>query len=197
MRLFFLPVLAPQSDKRDFFPPSFCFALRDRYIAGMGKTGLFHTGTISMKLARIHQGGIMDFYSADLCTELALPFAETGIAAGFPSPADDFMELSLDLNRALVQHPAATFYARVKGTSMTDAGIEDGDLLVIDKSLDPKDGDIAVCFLDGEFTVKRIACRAEGLFLVPANDEFRPIRITEENDFLVWGVVTYIIHKAR
>jgi DNA polymerase V len=139
----------------------------------------------------------MDFYSADLSTELPLPFAETGVAAGFPSPADDFMELSLDLNRALVQHPAATFYARVKGTSMTDAGIEDGDILVIDKSLDPKDGDIAICFLDGEFTVKRIACRKNGLFLIPANDEFRPIRITEENDFLVWGVVTYIIHKSR
>jgi DNA polymerase V len=152
---------------------------------------------IPMKLCRVHKGGVMDFYSADLSTELPLPFAETGVAAGFPSPADDFMELSLDLNKSLVQHPAATFYARVKGTSMTDAGIEDGDILVIDKSLDPKDGDIAVCFLDGEFTVKRIACREEALFLVPANDEFRPIRITEENDFLVWGVVTYIIHKAR
>ncbi|NTW82363.1 MAG: translesion error-prone DNA polymerase V autoproteolytic subunit [Chlorobiaceae bacterium] len=150
-----------------------------------------------MKLCRVHKGGVMDFYSADLSTELSMPFAETGVAAGFPSPADDFMELSLDLNKALIQHPAATFYARVKGTSMTDAGIENGDILVIDKSLDPKDGDIAVCFLDGEFTVKRIACREEGLFLVPANNEFRPIRITDENDFLVWGVVTYIIHKAR
>lgn len=95
------------------------------------------------------------------------------------------------------EHPAATFYARVKGSSMIDAGIGDGDILVIDKSLDPKDGDIAICFLDGEFTVKRMLCRDGGLLLMPANPEFQPIRITEENDFLVWGVVTYIIHKAR
>jgi DNA polymerase V len=126
-----------------------------------------------------------------------LPFAENGVSAGFPSPADDVMELGLDLNKALIPHPAATFYARVKGSSMIDAGIGDGDILVIDKSLEPKDGDIAICFVDGEFTVKRIACRDGGLLLLPANDKFQPIRITEENDFLVWGIVTYIIHKAR
>ncbi|EAT59380.1 LexA family protein [Chlorobium ferrooxidans] len=150
-----------------------------------------------MKLTRIYQSRVIDFYSPDLSTELRLPFAETGVSAGFPSPADDYMELSLDLNKALVRHPAATFYARVKGSSMIDAGILEGDILVIDKSLDPKDGDIAICFLDGEFTVKRIMQHADGLLLMPANEEFTPIRITEENDFLVWGVVTYIIHKAR
>jgi len=150
-----------------------------------------------MKLIRIHQGGVIDFYSADLSTALQLPYAETGISAGFPSPADDFIELGLDLNKALIPHPAATFYARVKGSSMIDAGIGEGDILVIDKSLDPKDGDVAICFLDGEFTVKRMVCRDGGLLLMPANEEFRPIPITEENDFLVWGVVTYIIHKAR
>jgi len=107
------------------------------------------------------------------------------------------MELGLDLNKALIPHPAATFYARVKGSSMIDAGISEGDILVIDKSLDPKDGDIAICFIDGEFTVKRISCQDTGLLLMPANEKFQPIRITEENDFLVWGIVTYIIHKAR
>ena len=150
-----------------------------------------------MKLRRIHKGGVIDFYSADLSTELSLPFAETGVSAGFPSPADEVMELGLDLNKALVAHPAATFYARVKGSSMIDAGIGEGDILVIDKSLDPKDGDIAICFLDGEFTVKRMVVREGGLWLMPANEEFRPIPITAENDFLVWGVVTYIIHQAR
>ena len=150
-----------------------------------------------MKLTRIHKGDIVDFYSADIVTELLLPFAENGVSAGFPSPADDVMELGLDLNKALIPHPAATFYAKVKGSSMIDAGIGEGDILVIDKSLDPKDGDIAICFIDGEFTVKRIACREGGLLLMPANEKFQPIRITEENDFLVWGIVTYIIHKAR
>jgi DNA polymerase V len=139
----------------------------------------------------------MDFYAADLTTGLELPLASTFISAGFPSPAEDHLELKLDLNRELVRHPNATFYGRVKGSSMVDAGIGEGDILVIDKSLEPKDGDIAVCFLDGEFTVKRIANREEGLYLMPANDEFRPIRITEESEFQVWGIVTYVIHKAR
>ncbi|MEI7824289.1 MAG: translesion error-prone DNA polymerase V autoproteolytic subunit, partial [Chlorobiaceae bacterium] len=92
-------------------------------------------------------------------------------------------------------HPAATFYARVKGDSMVDAGIHDGDLLVIDKALEPKEGAIAVCYLDGEFTVKRLSVREEGVYLMPANAEFKPIRITEDNDFLVWGIVAYVIHK--
>jgi len=150
-----------------------------------------------MKLLRIHSGPILDFYTADYSTELELPLADTGISAGFPSPAEEYEEVSLDLNKALIKHPAATFYARVKGTSMTDAGILDGDLLVIDKSLDPKSGDIAVCFLDGEFTVKRIEQLDDGLFLMPANEKYKPIRISEESDFQVWGIVTFVIHKAR
>ena len=150
-----------------------------------------------MKLLRIHQGPLLDFYTADYSTELALPLADTGISAGFPSPAEDYEEVTLDLNKALIKHPAATFYARVKGTSMMDAGILDGDLLVIDKSLDPKSGDIAVCFLDGEFTVKRIEQIDDGLYLMPANERYLPIRITEESDFQVWGIVTFVIHKTR
>ncbi|NTV92213.1 MAG: translesion error-prone DNA polymerase V autoproteolytic subunit [Chlorobiaceae bacterium] len=150
-----------------------------------------------MKLTRIYRTAILDFYSPDVSCELLLPYAETGVAAGFPSPADDAMELGLDLNKALIRHPEATFYARVKGSSMVEANLREGDILVIDKSLRPKNGDIAICFLDGEFTVKRISQDKSGLSLMPANDAFQPIRITEENDFLVWGIVTYIIHKAR
>lgn len=150
-----------------------------------------------MKLSRIHAGPVLDFYTADLSTALERPLAASGISAGFPSPAEEYEEVSLDLNRALIRHPAATFYARAKGTSMTDAGILDGDLLVIDKSLDPKDGDIAVCFLNGEFTVKRISLVDGDLLLLPANERFKPIRITEESEFQIWGIVTYVIHKAR
>lgn len=150
-----------------------------------------------MKLVRIHTGPILDFYTADLTTELELPVANTGISAGFPSPAEEYEEVRLDLNKALIKHPAATFYARVKGTSMTDAGILDGDLLVIDKSLDPKSGDIAVCFLDSEFTVKRIEQLDDALYLMPANEKYQPIKISEESDFRVWGIVTFVIHKTR
>ncbi len=148
-----------------------------------------------MRLSKIHAGPVLDFFTPDFTMQLELPLAGTAIAAGFPSPAEEYLDLALDLNKELIKHPAATFYARVKGGSMVDAGIQDGDLLVIDKALEPREGAIAVCYLDGEFTVKRLAVREEGVYLMPANDEFRPIRITEENDFLVWGIVAYVIHK--
>ncbi len=148
-----------------------------------------------MRLSKIHAGPVLDFFTPDFSTLLELPLASTAIAAGFPSPAEEYLDLVLDLNKELVKHPAATFYARVKGGSMVDASIQDGDLLVIDKALEPKEGSIAVCFLDGEFTVKRLAVQEDGLYLMPANAEFKPIRITEENEFLVWGIVAYVIHK--
>ena len=126
---------------------------------------------------------------------LHLPMAGAGISAGFPSPAEEYMEAGIDLNLELIRNPDATFFGRVKGYSMKDAGISDGDVLVIDKSLEPRNGSIAVCFLDGEFTVKRILKENDAVFLLPANHDFKPIRITEENDFLVWGIVTYVIKK--
>ena len=150
-----------------------------------------------MKLSRIHTGPVLDFFTPDFTTELKLPLAGSPVSAGFPSPAEDYIEMALDLNKELIKHPAATFYARVKGSSMIDAGIADGDLLIIDKALEPKDGDIAVCFIDGEFTLKRLALKEDGIYLMPANAEFKPIRITEENDFLVWGMLAYIVHKPR
>ena len=150
-----------------------------------------------MRLTKIHAGPVLDFFTPDFTTQLELPLAGTAIAAGFPSPAEEYLDLALDLNKELIRHPAATFYARVKGDSMVDAGIQDGDLLVIDKALEPKEGSVAVCYLDGEFTVKRLAVQEEGVYLMPANEEFKPIRITEENDFLVWGIVAYVIHKPR
>jgi len=134
---------------------------------------------------------------AETNTELALPMADGGIKAGFPSPAQDFMDLAIDLNRELVRHPASTFYGRVKGDSMIDAGINDGDILIIDKSLDPKDGDMAVCYVDGEFTIKYIKIEKKVIWLVPANKEYQPIKVTEDNDFLIWGIVTYSIKKQQ
>lgn len=128
---------------------------------------------------------------------LDIPIVENGISAGFPSPADDFLDTRIDLNEELIQNKAATFYGRVKGNSMIDAGIEDGDLLVIDKSLEPGDQKIAVCFIDGEFTVKRIQIEQECIWLVAENKAYSPIKITAENDFVIWGIVTYIIKSAQ
>ena len=165
------------------------------------------------------------------------------VHAGFPSPAQDYMNSFIDLNKELVRHPAATFFARVVGDSMVDAGVEEGDVLVVDKSLEPQEGDMAVCFIDGEFALKYISFRdpagvaIEGspdgsqrlasypgkwspsgdlrrpakakkpgvsydilehkkMWLLPANEKYPPIEVTESNDFTVWGVVTYVIKKV-
>lgn len=136
-------------------------------------------------------------YSADLSSELTLPYADQGVKAGFPSPAQDYMTDSIDLNRELIRHPATTFYARASGDSMKDCGIDDGDLLVIDKALEPQDGDIVVAYIDGEFTLKtvRFDDNEKCIWLIPANKEYSPIKITEENNFLIWGVLTYSIKK--
>lgn len=148
-----------------------------------------------MKLHQLKKSRHIDFFTADTSTELALPLAGTGISAGFPSPADDYMEMSIDLNRELIHNPTATFYGRVKGTSMRNVGIEDGDVLVIDRSLELRNGSIAICFLDGDFTVKRVKLEKGEAFLIPENPEYQPIRITAENEFVVWGIVTYVIKK--
>lgn len=124
----------------------------------------------------------------------SIPLVE-GIHAGFPSPAEDFAEPTLDLNRYVIKNPASTFYARIKGDSMVGANIQDGDIVVIDKSLEPTDGSIAVCFIDGEFTLKRIRIEKGKVWLQPANPDFPAIEVTEENHFVVWGIVTYVIKK--
>lgn len=138
----------------------------------------------------------LGFYRPDLESEMELQYIDDGIAAGFPSPANDYIDLSLDLNKALVRNPSSTFYAKVKGHSMKDEGINDGDMLIIDKSLEPSNGDTAVCFIDGEFTVKKIRVDNNRVWLIPANPEFKPIEVSSDNDFLVWGIVVYVIKKV-
>lgn len=146
-----------------------------------------------MKIPKVHRSGLIDFYSPFALEEMYLPLAEGGISAGFPSPAADFSEKGIDLNKALIKNPSSTFYGRVNGDSMKDLGIEDGDLLVIDKSLEPQDGKIAVCFIDGEFTLKTIKREKNHCLLMPANEKYKPIKVTEKNDFLVWGIVIHVI----
>lgn len=145
---------------------------------------------------RIHKGKDLDFYSVSDTTEFEIPYFEARVSAGFPSPADDYTELKLDLNKALVSNPTSTFYVKVKGTSMINAGIDEGDMLVVDRSVNAKNNAIAVCVINGEFTVKRLTKNGKDLYLVPENNQFKPIKITEEMDFQVWGIVTFVIHKV-
>lgn len=139
----------------------------------------------------------LSIHNIDISSSLPLQFADEGIKAGFPSPAQDYLEQAIDLNKELIRHPASTFYGRVVGNSMRDEGIEDGDILVIDKSLELIDDDLAVCFIDGEFTVKRVRLEADAAWLVPSNSDYPLIKVTKDNDFMVWGIATYTIKKNR
>lgn len=132
---------------------------------------------------------------ADMTSKVSLPYADHGIQAGFPSPAQDYITETIDLNMEVVRHPAATFYGRVNGDSMVNEGIEDGDLIVIDRSIEPADGDLAVCCVDGDFTLKRIKIEPDRVWLIPANETFDPIMITDDNRFEIWGVVTFVIKR--
>ncbi|MDD4576247.1 MAG: translesion error-prone DNA polymerase V autoproteolytic subunit [Bacteroidales bacterium] len=144
---------------------------------------------------KIMEGEFLDFYLVSDTAAFEAPSFDARVSAGFPSPADDYTELKLDLNKALVLNPTATFYVRVKGMSMVDAGINEGDMLVVDRSLEAKNNAIAICVINGEFTVKRLTVDGKNLFLVPENSQYKAIKITEEMDFQVWGIVTFVIHK--
>lgn len=135
----------------------------------------------------------LTFFHPVLDSEIRIPLIKEGVSAGFPSPAIDFMETSIDLNTELCKNPLATFYIKVKGNSMIDAGINDNDVLVVDRSLEPKNNTIAICFIDGEFTVKRIQLEKDCLYLIPENPSYLPIKVTEDNQLIIWGIVTYVI----
>ena len=120
---------------------------------------------------------------------------EQEISAGFPSPADDFKEVRISLDRELIKNEESTFYARVSGNSMVDACLSDGDLIVIDRSINPENNKIAVCFLDGEFTVKRINKKDDKLYLKPENKNYDEIEVSADNELLIWGIVTFVIKK--
>ena len=142
----------------------------------------------------------LDVYlSESPAEEVDVSFVDTGIKAGFPSPAQDYLTGSIDLNRELIRHKETTFLARVSGSSLQEAGISDGDIIVIDRSLEAKNGDFVVAFIDGEFTLKEFRFDENGrcAWLIPHNKDYTPIKITDENDFIVWGVLTYTIKKLR
>ena len=131
----------------------------------------------------------LNFFKPKKENNIGLWLAQEGISAGFPSPADDFKEIRISLDRELIKNREATFYARVSGDSMIGAGLEDGDLLVIDRSLNPENGKIAVCLIDGDFTVKRIKKIKKNFYLLFENKKYDPIEIKEENELIVWGLL--------
>jgi DNA polymerase V len=148
-----------------------------------------------MQVRKLYSTPNITFFKPDVSSELELPYVVNGISAGFPSPADDFLDINIDLNKQLIKNPSTTFYGRVKGDSMNDAGIHDGDLLIIDKSLEPSNNKIAVCFIDGEFTVKRISIEKDIVWLIAENKNYEPIKVTKDNDLIIWGIVTTVIKQ--
>ncbi len=127
--------------------------------------------------------------------KISRPFFVAKISAGFPSPAEDYIERKLDLNEYLIKNPSATFFVKVSGNSMINAGINDGDILVVDRSHDAADNRIVIAVVNGEFTVKRLLKKNSKMFLMPENENFKPIEINETMEASIWGVVTYTIHK--
>ena len=140
---------------------------------------------------------VTEIFSFEQRTKLSLPIAMTSVPAGFPSPADDYMDKKLDLNEYLIQHPAATFFVRVKGESMIQAGIHSGDILIVDRAIEPEDGKVVIAAIDGELTVKRILKRDGKLYLAAENPDYNLIEVSPEQSFIIWGIVTYVIHKVE
>jgi len=132
----------------------------------------------------------LTFFTPSFATPLARPLLAFRVAAGFPSPADDYMEGRIDLNQHLIRHPAATFFVRVSGDSMTGAGIQNGDLLIVDRAAECTNGCIVVARIHDEFTLKRVRKEGHRVFLMPENKNYPPIEVTEGSDFEVWGRVT-------
>jgi len=147
--------------------------------------------------AKIRKGAsIAQIYSFDKRTKQELPLFNVRISAGFPSPADDYIDKKLDLNEFLIKHPAATFFVRVEGDSMIDAGIHSEDILIVDRALEPTNNKIVIAVTEGELTVKRIRKIKGKLYLVAENPDFEPIEVTEGMQCEVWGVVTHVIHRV-
>jgi DNA polymerase V len=138
---------------------------------------------------------IAAIFEVEQKTKVVCPLFTSGVSAGFPSPADDHIDRKLDLNELLIQHPVATFFVRVAGDSMKDVGINDGDILVVDRSLEATSGKIVIAIVNGELTVKRFVQDSTSCQLVAANPYYPPVEITEDTDFSVWGVVTSVIHQ--
>lgn len=149
-----------------------------------------------MRLKIIKDTKNITIYSTEKAQLTKRPIVNEDISAGFPSPAEDFKEVRISLDKELIKNEDATFYARVRGNSMIDANIEDGDLLVIDRSIESRNGRIAICMVDGEFTIKRLKVEKDCVYLMPENKKYKPMKVTKENELIIWGIVTYVIKQV-
>tara|TARA_B100000003_G_scaffold161800_1_gene147599 strand:- start:921 stop:1343 length:423 start_codon:yes stop_codon:yes gene_type:complete len=138
---------------------------------------------------------IKKIFKTNIQNKIYYQFYNCSVAAGFPSPADDYLEDKLDLNEYLIKHPAATFFVRVAGDSMINAGIYNNDIIIVDRSIKPKHGKIVVAALDGQMTIKRLYRRDDKIMLLPENELFKPIEILDSMDMVIWGVATNVIHS--
>ena len=137
----------------------------------------------------------LSFFVPKKETGLDVILINTGISAGFPSPAGDYKQERISLDKELIKNQEATFFARVSGESMVNAGLEDGDLIIIDRSIEPANNKIAVCYIDGEFTVKRLRVKKGKIWLHPENSKYKPIEIKDDNELIIWGIVTNVVKK--
>jgi len=137
---------------------------------------------------------VQAIYYPDQSTECKRPLFTVPVSAGFPSPAEDYIEGKLDLNKHLIKHPAATFFVKVTGNSMIDAGIHPGDMLIVDRSIEPADNKVVIAVVNGDLTVKRIRVTKDRVFLMSENRNCKPLQIEAETGFEIWGVVTNVIH---
>ena len=144
----------------------------------------------------MNEKNILSIINIEADKKTNTPMFLDSVSAGFPSPATDYMENKLDLNEYLVKHPAATFIVKANGPSMIEAGILSGDLLIVDRSVTPKSDNIVIASVFGDLTVKKLRKKGSALFLVSANNEYSSIEVKEEMECFIWGVVTYVIHKA-
>lgn len=153
------------------------------------------TTTHSVKPGACNVSASLEILGFEARSRVSVPMFLSAVAAGFPSPADDFIDKTLDLNELLVSNPTATFFVRVSGDSMMGAGMHDGDIIIVDRALTPKNNDVVIAALNGELTVKRIRKRDGAVWLIPENPEYSPVQVTEEMCFDIWGVATNVIHK--
>ena len=139
----------------------------------------------------------MKIYKTDKLSSLPLDFYLNPVCAGFPSPAEDHLDIALDLNEHLIKHPSATFYIYAKGNSMEGSGIYDGDIMVVDRSLEASSGDVVIVAISGEFTVKHLLIKSKKTYLIPANQDYKSMLITDDMDVQIWGVVIHTIHSFK
>ena len=147
-----------------------------------------------MKLKPIYKTKELELYSCNTDVSLDIPYFEGGVSAGFPSPAEDYINDKLDLNNLLIENPLSTYYIRVVGDSMIGAGIVSGDLLIVDRALEISNNCIVVAYINGDFTVKKIKKTKQKIFLCPENNKYKSIELTKDMDFELFGVVVHAIH---